>query len=254
MDSIIQPAGPGGNLGGVGLVGGEVGDRVDGLGAPFFRAESATLTVDDFVGFRADLTQGRGQRVVVAHRAEHEHLRSVGAYCTAQAFAVDGDRTSADGLMAWTDASGGAVGAALFTLAGAVRVHRRKGCGGESGQVGEAGRGQRRGIDPGKRVTQGAFTRSAVAPGEGIVRAAEPGQNLLLTPPCPFRDGDKGVVPGTGHRADADGEQGGQLETSPPTGAWVGHAGQGIQEPGRHDRRRVDGRGRRDGRSSGERR
>lgn len=50
-------------------------------------ADLARILAEGIVGSRADRTQGCGQRVVVAHRAEHEHLRTVSAYRPAQAFA-----------------------------------------------------------------------------------------------------------------------------------------------------------------------
>lgn len=57
--------------------------------------------------------------------------------------------------------------------------------------AGEPGRRERRRIDAGERIAQSALARNAVALGERIPGAAEPGQDLLLTSACPFGDGDK---------------------------------------------------------------
>ncbi|GED83225.1 hypothetical protein TNCT6_03100 [Streptomyces sp. 6-11-2] len=138
----------------------------------------------DLVGFGADLTQGRGQGVVVAHSGEHEDAGAVGAAGATQAFAVHGERAPTP--RAGVGIAGGAVGAALFAFGCAVGASRACGRRRERGEPVADG-GQCAGGDVGEQIAQGPLARGPVAASERVERAAQGGPGR---PGSPGRSGE----------------------------------------------------------------
>jgi hypothetical protein len=161
--------------------------------------------------------------VAVADRGKHEDPAAVRAPGTAQAFSVHRDRPASAGYR--IGPGGSLVGAALFALWAAVGHPRCGRCalvGQQGRQVGEPGRAELGRIEAPQHAAQGLLARHPVAAQERVVGQAEGGQFLGCRTPAPLRcRGDRVVACGC-HRADHQGQQGGEPVTHAAGSARIG--------------------------------